>query len=103
MALDTIFKIFSRNESQSRRLLGSMLVLLLALTMMTSLAFADSGGISSENDEPMVSAVSNASGASRALQAGANPSMDVASWYLPAVVGTERPLCLAQASFVPCP
>ena len=83
MALDTMMKIFRTNQRQSWRLLGSMLVVLLALAMMTSLAFADSGVISSEKDEPMVSAVSNASGASRALQAGANPSMDVALWFTP--------------------
>ncbi|NIV31876.1 MAG: hypothetical protein GWN58_21040, partial [Anaerolineae bacterium] len=83
MALDSKIKIFRRNQGQSWRLMSSMLVLLLALVMMTSWAFADSGTVSSENDDSLVSAVSNASGASRALQAGANPAMDVALWYAP--------------------
>ena len=76
--------IDKRSQRLTRRGLSVMLAILATLALMTTVAFAETGGDSYR--EP--AEVSSVSSRGWVIRADANPSMDVAAWYAPAAAST---------------
>ena len=81
---DMTTQVSKWNLRPSWRGLSVMLTVLLALVLMTTMAFAQSD----DDTYTIASEASNASNARSMVRAGANPSMNVAQWYTPAAVNS---------------